>query len=193
MIPFKAKPFQRLLLISLMCLSLVIGNAYAGEEEYRAWIGLGYFPSLLAADLNITEKKHTDGQLHLLFIYVDKKKMAEKMAKSLKSKVKTIADMEIHIEAVQVAAVKDYKETGGIFFTQKITDNLEMLIRYAKDNHIIVFSPFKGDVAQGVSGGIFITNRVYPYINMDAMDMAGINIKPLFRKIAKCYGKKCPE
>ena len=56
-------------------------------------------------------------------------------------------------------------------------------------NHIIVFSPFEGDVERGVQCGIAVQARVRPFLNMKSLKSAGVSLKPFFLKVAKKYEK----
>ena len=179
--------------IYLLALVLLIspfpGGVNAGEQEtLRTWVGLDIFPSFLAADRDIASKTGSDGKLLLVLKYIDDKEAAEEMARHLK-KINTIRGIPIRIELADDTSLEVYKDAqvAGIFITEKITRNLTDLLYYGKKYHVIVFSPFKGDIEAGVSGGIFISDRILPYVNIKAMRLSGIRIKPFFLRIAKAY------
>ncbi len=164
-------------------------NAAAGETQ-RIWTGLDLFPSILAADKDIDSKTGSDGKLLLTLIYNDCRKDVLQMASHLQ-KIGTIHGIPIRIELTSTSAFIDsYSDTqaAGIFVTQRVTATfLNDLIYYGKKHHVIIFSPFKGDVERGVSGGIIISDRILPYINKDTLNKSAINLKTFFLRIARAY------
>lgn len=58
-------------------------------------------------------------------------------------------------------------------------------MRYGIKHRIIIFSPFQGDVERGASGGILISDRILPYLNLETMHLSDIRIKPFFLRIAE--------
>jgi hypothetical protein len=167
------------------------GGANAGEREtLRTWVGIDIFPSFLAADRDIVSKTGSDGKLLLVLKYIDDKETAEKMARHLK-KINTIRGIPIRIELVNDASLEAFKNAkiAGIFITEKdrFPPNIIDLLDFGRKNHVIIFSPFTGDVEAGVAGGIFISDRILPYVNIKTLQLSGIRIKPFFLRIAKTY------
>ena len=180
---------RRLLLALLWMFTFLQGNLYAQEwEEPRIWAGLDLFPSLVAADRDIAEKHGPDGKLLLVLIYVDEKEAAEEMALYL-AKIKHVRGIPIRIELTDDTSMKSYEDTplAGIFLTQRLNAELEHVIGYGMKHHTIVLSPFEGDLERGVLGGIAISDRILPYVNMEAMRSWGIRIKGFFLRIAEQY------
>jgi hypothetical protein len=92
------KTDRAVVLATLLSLFLLSGNFYARESEtQRVWAGLDIFPSLLAADLDITQKRNSDGKLVLALVYTDQKQAANEMARHLE-KIKTIRGVPIRID-----------------------------------------------------------------------------------------------
>lgn len=181
--------FRTLRLMLLCLLTFLQGNLYAQEwEEPRIWAGLDLFPSLVAADQDIAGKYGPDGKLLLVLIYVDEREAAEEMALYL-AKIEHIRGIPIRIELTDDASMKSYEDISlaGIFLTQRLDGELEYVIRYGRERHTIVLSPFEGDVERGVLGGIAISDRILPYVNMEAMRLWGIRIKGFFLRIAEQY------
>ena len=181
--------FRTLRLLLLCLLTFLQGNLYAQEwEEPRIWAGLDLFPSLVAADQDIAGKHGPDGKLLLVLMYVDEKEAAEEMALYL-AKIEHIRGIPIRIELTDDTSMKSYEDTllAGIFVTQRLYGELEYVIRYGMEHHTIVLSPFEGDVERGVMGGIAISDRILPYVNVEAMRSWGIRIKDFFLRIAEQY------
>jgi hypothetical protein len=171
----------------MLVLLALTGRVSASDAEApRVWAGLDLFPSLLAADENIAEKQGPDGKLLLLLMVADEKKAAEEMALHIE-KVGKIRRTPIRVEIAE--SLKDYenKTVAGIFLTQKMRSEFDSVLQYGKDRHVIVFSPFEGDVERGASGGIIISDRFVPYINLKTLNASKIDIRPLFRRIAERY------
>ncbi len=173
--------------LSVFLLSVSVGASLAGEREARrVWAGLDLFPSLLAADLDIANKQHSDGSLLLVLVYLDNREAAEEMAWRLE-RIEEIRNMPVRVELTDDPSLKNYEDRPpfGIFLTQPMPRELQSIVLYGRDHQVIVFSPFEGDVERGVLGGIDVAERVLPYINSEAMRLAQIRIKPFFLKIAK--------
>jgi hypothetical protein len=50
---------------------------------------------------------------------------------------------------------------------------------------VVLYSPFEGHVERGVPAGIAVEAKVQPYLNLSALQAAGIELKPFFLKVAK--------
>jgi hypothetical protein len=158
------------------------------SADRRAWVGLDIFPSLLAADEDIVEKKSPDGVLHLLLVYQNRQDLAESMRTHLKQ-VGKIHGIPIRIGITRIDELNDRVESpmAGIFLVEPAGDKIETVIHFGREHQIVVFSPFNGDVQRGVSSGIVITDCILPYVNIEAMRLSGIRIKPFFLRIAEQY------
>jgi hypothetical protein len=158
--------------------------------DRRAWAGLDLFPSFLAADADIAEKKRPDGALHLLLVYQNRQDLAESMRTHLKQVTK-IHDIPTRITITGIDELGDEVEPSpaGIFLVERAGDEIEAVIRLGREHRAVVFSPFAGDVERGISSGMVITDRILPYVNVEAMRLSGIRIKPFFLRIAEQYGE----
>ena len=175
--------------ILLFLASFQFSTICAGEwEDQRILAGLDLFPTLLSADKKISEK--TDGgKLRLAIVYVNKEDFAEKLAGHLE-KIKTIRGMPVSIDIIADAEFERLFSGGkvaGVFLSQNIGSGLPGIIESAKKHHTIVFSPFDGDVEKGVPAGIFIDDRIHPYVNVKALNHFKIELIELFLEIAKKY------
>jgi len=171
----------------MLVLFALTGRLSASDgEASRVWAGLDLFPSLLAADENIADKQGPDGKLLLLLMYADEKEAVAEMALNIE-KIGKIRNTPIRVELAE--SLKDYenKTVAGIFLTQKMRDDFDSVLQYGKDHHVIVFSPFEGEVERGASGGIIISDRIVPYINQETLRTSEIRIKPFFLRIAEQY------
>ncbi len=180
---------RKIIVIALMILFLIAPvRLYGGERgDRRIMAGLDLFPSILAADRDISKKRGPDGKLLLILIYRDQKKKAKKLARHLKS-IERIRGIPIKIEITSDILLEDYAERtpAGIFFTE-FAHELESVVKYGSKHGIIIFSPFKGDVERGATAGIIISDRILPYVNTRILRTAGIVLKPFFLRISKKY------
>ncbi len=175
----------------LLAFCLLYSEVAAAEmQAVRIRAGLDLFTSLLAADMNLKEKKGADGALHLMLVYTNDKDRAEHLAKQLE-KVGSIRGMPIHVTISYDQSLGRFikQKPAGVFLTQPVSSSLEAILEYGRENHIIVFSPFEGDVERGVAGGIYISDRLLPYLNIKALKSSDLHIKSFFLRVSKCYGK----
>ncbi len=163
-------------------------SAAVDRDELRLKAGLDLFPSLLTADLEITKKQGRDGFLRLVLIYTDNKFQALEMSRTL-TRLKKIRGIPIRVDISNELNMSSLSEDppAGIFITQPLGNELNDVVKYAIDNHIILFSPFNGDVEKGVMGGLYISDRVLPFINMASMKSSGIQIKQFFMRVSVVY------
>jgi hypothetical protein len=159
-------------------------------SDQRARIGIELFPSFLAADGNITAKTCEDGKLHLLLVHAGRKKLAREMANTL-SRIEKIRGIPISIDVVGIHELENALPcpAAGIFLVERVEEGLDTAIRYGREQHTLLFSPFPGDVEKGVSSGMIISDRVLPYVNADALRLSGIHIKSFFLGIVEQYGE----
>ncbi|MCP4659690.1 MAG: YfiR family protein [bacterium] len=172
-----------------MVVLLSPGFSYAGQrEERRIRAGLDLFPTFLAADLDIERKRDPVEELLLVLVYVDRQREAEEMARQLE-KTETIRGMPLRVEVTNDLSPSSYARhpAAGIFLTEQLNDGLPSVLRYAETHHVLVFSPFEGDIERGVPAGILISDRILPHVNVKALDAAGIRLKPFFLRIAQRY------
>lgn len=181
----KLNIFLLSIFLILTCCSLATA---IGRDELRLKAGLDLFPSLIAADLEISKKQGDDGFLTLLLIYTDNKPQAMEMSRNLKA-LKKIRGLPIHIKITNDLTMDAFRDTppAGIFLTQPLGNHLSGVIDYAINNGVILFSPFKGDVERGVMGGLHISDRLLPFINMSSIKSSGIRIKKFFMRVAIVY------
>jgi hypothetical protein len=182
--------FQKMLIgFMLVTIPYVLfaDNFTEGEDLKRLLIGIDFFPSFLASDQDIASKTGSDNQLHIVLIYQYNKSTADDMANRLGSLGK-IRGIPINVNVLSVTEIDFFNDQpiAGIFITESMI-SLASIIKKSIENHFIVFSPFEGDVEKGVTGGIFITERILPYINQETLCLAKIKMKSFFLKVSKKY------
>ena len=159
--------------------------------ERRITTGAKIFRALLAADVDIERKAGTHGKLRLCLLYIDDTGNAEKAAATLISRGDPrIRKLRVHVDTLSLSEciAHDKGPIAGIFLTQQLNEEqLQTLTAFANARHLVVFSPFEGDVERGVQSGIAVEARVRPYLNTNALRNAQVQLKPFFMKVAKAY------
>ncbi|MCP4697536.1 MAG: hypothetical protein GY862_11885 [Gammaproteobacteria bacterium] len=156
--------------------------------ERRILAGSKIFRTLMAADMDIAKKIDAQGQLVLVLVYRDNPDVSQKAADTLRLKAAAIKDLPLNIKQMPLSAVNKQDKIAGVFIAQNLSrKELQRLIDYSVKHSIVLYSPFEGDVEQGVTAGLLVEARVQPYLNMAALKVARLRIKPFFIKVSKIY------
>jgi hypothetical protein len=181
--------FRILFLGVVLSLAVAVSSFAAGtRDRERILVGLDLFPSLLAADRDIARKVGSDGKLHLFLIYRDDPVGCHPFAEKLR-RIGTVRNIPIQVDFVRLP-LRDEKlpVPAGVFVLQHLSrSEIGRLVRFGTGHGIITFSPFAGDVEAGILAGIFITDRVLPYVNLETVQRSSVRLKPFFLRIAKTY------
>jgi hypothetical protein len=158
----------------------------AGDAaELRVEFGARIFRALLAADVDLP-KKAAGTQLVIVFFYRDDATAARDLAARFTGS--EIRGLSIATEVTNDPARISARGPAAIFLCQPSRkDALQSLVKYGIDHRVIVYSPFEGDVENGVLGGLSIEAQVRPYVNASTLDASKINLKSLFLQVAKVY------
>jgi hypothetical protein len=175
------------LLAALLLLSAAVARA-GDREESRAWAGLDLFPSVLAADAEIAEKRGPGGELPLVILYQTDRELAEEMARRL-ARTGTIRGLPIRVEIARYPAPVNGANPppAGAFLAEPRIGDLDAVIQFGRENRRLVFSPFAGDVERGVPAGIAVSDRILPLVNAEALESFGLRLKPFFLRITEVY------
>jgi hypothetical protein len=182
-------------LISVFLFSTSDGAVAETSPKGRIKTGVKLFRTMLAADLDIAGKTDSDGKLFILLVYEDNLHEAENIGKLLTKSKKPGTEAHIRGISIKIAYTSETSfqnfnnnKIAGIFIAQQFqAGDLEKVIQYGIKNHLIVYSPFEGDVEKGVLGGLSVEARVRPYINAETLRASGISIKPFFMKVTKIH------
>lgn len=188
---YPAKRRFRLIVVGFLAALLLLSAAFAragDREETRAWAGLDLFPSVLAADAEIAEKRGPDGALPLIILYQTDRELAEEMARRL-ARTGTIRGIPIRVEIARDSSSLHGRDSSpaGVFLAEPRIGDLEAVIEFGRGNGRLVFSPFAGDVERGVPAGIAVSDRILPLVNAEALDAFGLRLKPFFLRISEVY------
>jgi hypothetical protein len=190
-------PRRRALAVLALLAALALrGAPVAGEsdEDRRSQAGVRLFRSLLAADLDIAKKTDGDGKLLLVVYHTGDRSRAEAVLRSLagdgKDEPDPVRELPVRLDTTidPTFAAFAHGPPAGIFLAQPPSQaSLKSIVRYGIDHHVIVYSPFEGDVERGVLAGLSVEAQVRPYVNTDTLAASHISLKSFFMKVAKVY------
>lgn len=174
---------------SLAC-AVVNVNA-DGTDDRRVRTGARLFRSLLAADVGL-EHKAAGGKLHVLVYAGESRAAASEIAALIAPPDDAAAARirELPLELQLSATLPDDAEPfpAGVFLAARPpVPALDALVRWSIAHHVIVYSPFEGDVERGIPAGLAVEAKVQPYINITTLEAAGIELKPFFLQVAKVH------
>lgn len=177
-----------LLLVNLFGgLSFAIGDEL---EARRIKTSLAIFPRIIAVDENIDRKLDTDKRVQLVVAYGRDTVTAQNQVSVLTTSVQNIGGRPLTVRALSVNSLfnADPGTVSGLFLSERLEDGeLESILQFARERHIIVFSPFSGDVERGVAAGIAVGSQVKPYFNLSTLKRSEIAINPTLLRISKHY------
>jgi hypothetical protein len=161
--------------------------------DVRAQAGARLFRAFLSADIDVEKKTVDNNQLLILFLYADDKQRAASLASRFLGEAKdggTIRGLALTVAYSSDSSLAGYKSRvpAGIFFAQPPNDAARRAaIKYGIEHHVIVYSPFEGDVENGILGGLAVEAQVRPYVNLSTLSASNISLKPLFFKVTKVF------
>lgn len=177
-------------LLALLLACVAIATAAADEvEERRVAIGLKIFPRLVAVDNDLDRKLTADGTVLLIFVYEGDDSRAAESARQVLQQVPSIGGFPVAARAVSVADLDELPVSpSGLFISQQLGErSFRQTVGYARDQHILAFSPISGDVERGAAAGLYIRSRIRPYFNLTALRISGIEVNQRLLEISKHY------
>jgi hypothetical protein len=181
--------WRTVLTLALLALASVCPGASVADngDLRRALVGVRVFTAFLAADEDIERKRSADGRLHLLVVHRGDIRTAGELAERLAA-VPAIRGMPLAVALTSLEALARHEgpPPAGIFLAEWLPD-LAPLTADARRHGTLVFSPVLGDVERGAHGGLHVSDRILPVVNVAATRAAGIRIKPFFLEVAKRY------
>lgn len=159
-------------------------------SDRRVKISLSIFPRVIAVDNHFREKLTKDKKAYLVFVYDKDEAKSEELREVFRQKNTSVAGMELEVESVNFKQLlePDAPRPTALFVTERLADDdFARLVAFAISKHIILFSPFAGDVERGATAGIAVTSRVKPYFNISTLKQSLIEINALLMKLSKRY------
>jgi len=163
--------------------------ALAPDQQRRLEMGAGWFRGMLTADVDIEKKALPDGRLLVVFIHAGDPRPAQNLAKAF-AEGAPIRKRELVAEVASDADLASYTERvpAGLFLVSPSDARLRRaVVEFGRVRRALVYSPFEGDVEEGVPGGLAVEAQVRPFINKRALDASRITLKDLFLQAAKVH------
>lgn len=176
--------------VALALLLPSVGAAAARDEARRVLLGLDFFPNVLSVDEEIAGKTTVEGRLRILLLHREMPDAAERLAASLREKVRTIKKIPVEVVVGSAAAAPfaDANRPCGIFLAELLPDReFKSVLRLAEENHVILFSPFEGDMERGATAGLHISSKIRPALNTTTLRRSNIRIHEMFLRLSRLY------
>jgi hypothetical protein len=162
------------------------------EEEQRLRVGEKLFAAFLTADQNLAQKLTPSGDVLVLVAHEDADELARKVAARLLL-VKRIGGLELRTRVIEADRVSDYRgPRAAAVFLVTPRFGADRLASWGERLGALVFSPFAGDVERGAVAGVYVSDRILPFVNLPQARRAGVRFKPFFLKVAKSYEPRQP-
>lgn len=173
------------LLFSLPSFSLIADTL----SDKRALVGLKLFRTLVGADTGVNGKLDQQGRLPIYLVYASDNNAAKDYANTLADAFPNLRDTPVRLEILSLEALQTATpKPAAIFVTQQLNEGeAKALVAFSIAQHIIVFSPFEGDVERGILAGLSVEATVKPLINMQTLQSSQLAIKSFYLKVAKHY------
>ena len=184
--------FRRLMIKPLLITLLFTPFQQTLADEFvqrRAEVGLKLFRTFVNSDMKI-ENKAQDNQLLIILTYANDQEIAQQHQQKLQSAFSSVNRIPVIIQAANLQQLlqQSNPKPAAIFISQPLNDDeRKILVNYSIEQSVILFSPYQGDVEQGVLAGISVQATVRPLINMSTMEKGGFHIKSFYLKVAKQY------
>jgi hypothetical protein len=156
--------------------------------DRRMEAGTRLFRALLAADVDLP-KKAAGNQLLILFYYAGDGRRAADLAKAFMT-AGDVRGLTVSAEVTNDATFAKYgaRIPAAIFISEPSPRAaVQSIVHYGIDHRVIVYSPFEGDVENGVLGGLSIEAQVRPFLNRATLESSHITLKAFFLQVAKVY------
>lgn len=170
--------------------SVVLARSFESNTDHLLQLGVKMFPTLVGGNLDLESQKSDSGNLLLLVLFHDNRSAAEGVVNRLQASVRVILKYGIDVQAVDARNVSLFQPqpVAGIFLAESMAPALRASVQeFGNIKKSIVFSPFEGEVQQGILSGLSIATQVKPALNLVTLRASGIRMNPLFFKVAKTY------
>jgi len=162
----------------------------AGDRRVRA--GARLFRSLLTAQVALESRAAADGALHVILYGSDahlSSEISTLIASGGDAGKPGIKDLPVRIDNItSLSALAQAQQPAGVFIVSAQSETeLAELVRWSTVSKVVLYSPFDGDVERGAAAGICIEAKVQPFLNLPALQAAGVELKPFYVKVARVF------
>ena len=155
------------------------------EEQQRFRVGLKIFPACLGAVESLEDRLAPDGSLQVLVVYEGSDAAARQAATSLNG-IGKVRGLTLNAKVLSAMALdEDREDAVSAIFIASVGLGSRQLRAWSERYRVLVFSPFDGEVEAGAVAGLYVADRILPYINMAQAQRVGIRFKPFFLQVAR--------
>ena len=163
----------------------------AGEiEERRVRISLEIFPRIVAVDMDLRSKLSTNDTVRLLVLFEHDGEGARHISAQMKNSFTNIGGLPVEfvVQKAEQGLKTGNEPPAAVFLADPLSDDaFAAVLKAAIESHVLVFSPFAGDVERGATVGISISSRIQPYFNVSTLVRSHININEKLLSISQRY------
>lgn len=175
----------------LMMVLLFLPTQFSLADEFiqrRADVGLKLFRTFVSSDLKL-ESKIQNQQLLVILTYANDESIAKEHQQKLQNTFTAVNKVPVVIRTANIQQILQTRpKPAALFISQPLNDDeRKTLVDYSIKQSVIIFSPYEGDVEQGILAGISVQATVRPLINMSTLEKGKFKIKPFYLKVAKHY------
>ena len=173
----------------LLCGLLALPAAVQPQESIdpRLQIGINLLPAIVAANKAVISSP-ADSVLPIYLVYDGNRHLAEQLQTRL-DQLDGIRDRPVSTSALSLDSLleSDIGSNASVFIVEPLDERLDDLIQFSRAQRALLFSPFQGDVENGVNSGFQVTDKVLPMVNMESLKQSKIQLKAFFLRIAVKY------
>ncbi|WP_221796290.1 hypothetical protein [Oceanobacter mangrovi] len=185
---------SRLLLV-LLLLSTPSHSLFAdAASDRRVRVGLNLFRTFVATDMSLEQRTTVAGKLRIVVLYVARDHQAKDYLLVLQQSLgEALGDTALPLELEvlpleQLLKLPAEQMPASAFVAERLDDNeRQQLVNFAIQHRIAVFSPFEGDVENGILGGLSVTASVKPAVNLSTMKASRLAFKRFYLSVARLY------
>lgn len=175
-------------MLSLLATAVVQADSY---DERRMRAGARLFRALLVADLDLQSRVAADGELHVVLLGASPAEAVELSRHILppgEGDSARVGGLGLQLAARELSTLAQTDRPAAVFVAEPLNDTeMGQLVAWSRQQKVLLYSPFEGDVERGVMAGLSVEAKVLPYLNEAALNAAGVSLKPLFHKVSKVH------
>jgi len=179
------------LMLMLTLLSMPSHSLFAdAASDRRIRVGLNLFRTFVAADQSL--ETTADGRVPIAILYLQSERDARQLQQQLQQTLPSVQGRPVVIETLSLQQLKQRMQQqqppAALFVSERLQDHeRELLVRCTVQDGVAVFSPFEGDVEQGILGGLSVEAAVKPTINIATLRRSDVRIKRFYLSVARQY------
>jgi len=160
----------------------------AERSNRRILTSLEWFPKIINIDRELSQKRTPQGNLNVVFVYQNNREAVERIAKNFQQRFPRIGQYTVQVLIVNTQVLPSLNYVSAVFIGELLNKSeIKTILKYAENERVLIFSPFKGDVEKGIASGIATAGRIQPYFNKSALRRANLMLDEHVLNSAKLY------